>query len=59
MTEQESKNDKQSRPQLPEGKSVEQLGVAGESLSEALRISFAILKIIMAVLIGEDMQNPN
>ena len=44
MTSQDKKEDKQ----IPD---TEELGVAGRSLSEALRTSFIILKVIMVVLV--------
>lgn len=48
MTEQNNKNLIPQSPQKPAG---DELDAAGKSLSEALRISFIILKIIMVVLI--------
>ncbi len=52
MTKQEKENDKDLRTGLPEDKSGRELDASGKSLSEALRFSFIILKIIMAVLIA-------
>jgi len=51
MTKQKNEDDKTSSPQSPEKYAVEELDAAGRSLSEALRISFIILKVIMIVLI--------
>ena len=51
MVEEDRQNDKDFQPQaLDKSKPVE-LDAAGKSLSEALSISFVILKVIMAVLI--------
>ncbi|HUW20552.1 MAG TPA: protease modulator HflK [Sedimentisphaerales bacterium] len=49
MTEQNQEYDLQ--PQEPQGRSGDELDAAGRSLSEALRISFVILKVIMIVLV--------
>jgi len=51
MTEQNQGNDKDLRPESPKGRLGDELDAAGRSLSEALRISFIILKIIMIVLV--------
>jgi len=51
MTESNHLNDKDLQPQLPGSGPNDELDAAGRSLSEALRISFAILKIIMIVLV--------
>jgi len=51
MTEQNQENDKDLRPESPEGRLGDELDAAGKSLSEALRISCVILKIIMIVLV--------
>lgn len=49
MTEQDKENNKDLR--RPEKSVADELGVAGKSLSEALKTSFIILKIIMIVLV--------
>lgn len=51
MAEQDKKNDKDLQPQTPNESEPVELDAAGRSLSEALSISFVILKVIMAVLI--------
>ena len=51
MEEEDKTSDKDLQPQAPDKSATEDLDAAGRSLSEALRISFIILKVIMAVLI--------
>jgi len=51
MTEQDKENNKDLRPQVPEKSVADELDAAGKSLSEALGISFVVLKIIMIVLV--------
>ena len=51
MTEQSYENNKDLQPQSPRNPAGDELDAAGKSLSEALRISFIILKIIMIVLV--------
>ncbi|MBA7701416.1 Modulator of FtsH protease HflK [subsurface metagenome] len=51
MTEQRYENNKDLQPQSPQNPAGDELDAAGKSLSEALRISFIILKIIMIVLV--------
>lgn len=51
MAEQDYENNENIESQSPEGAVGEELGAAGESLYDALRISFVILKIIMIVLV--------
>ncbi len=51
MEEEDKTSDKDLQPQAPDKSATEDLDDAGRSLSEALRISFIILKVIMAVLI--------
>jgi membrane protease subunit HflK len=51
MAEENRQNNKDSEPQVPEQSKPVELDAAGKSLSEALSISFVILKVIMAVLI--------
>jgi membrane protease subunit HflK len=51
MSEEDKQNSKDLQPQAPDKSATENLDAAGKSLSEALRISFIILKVIMAVLI--------
>ena len=51
MTEQSYENNKDLQPQSPQNPAGDKLDAAGKSLSEALRISFIILKIIMIVLV--------
>lgn len=50
MTEQ-NKSDNKIEPQVDSKNTGEELGAAVKSLSEALRISFVILKVIMVVLV--------
>jgi len=51
MADQDRENNKNLRGQSLQQRVGEQLDAAGKSLSEALRISFAILKVIMIVLV--------
>jgi len=51
MTEQNHENNNGLQPQSPEKNTGEHLDDAARSLSEALRISFIALKVIMAVLV--------
>jgi membrane protease subunit HflK len=51
MAEQNNQNKKASIPQPPRKPAGDEFDAAGKSLSEALRISFIILKIIMIVLV--------
>jgi len=51
MTDQNRENNKDLQGQSPQERAGEQLDAAGKSLSEALRLSFAILKVIMIVLV--------
>ncbi|MHC4482226.1 MAG: protease modulator HflK [Planctomycetota bacterium] len=51
MTEQNRKDNEGLQPQLSEQHAGDELDAAGKSLSEALRVSFIILKIIMIVLV--------
>jgi len=51
MTEQNKEDSKDLRPSAPEKSAPVELDAAGKSLSDALRISFIILKVIMIVLI--------
>ncbi len=51
MAEENTKLNKDLPPKRPVESGTEDLDAAGKSLSEALRISFIILKVIMAVLI--------
>ncbi|MFC1792980.1 protease modulator HflK [Planctomycetota bacterium] len=51
MTEQNNQDNKIPSPPAPEKHMVDELDAASKSLSEALRISFIILKVIMIVLI--------
>jgi len=51
MTKQNKENDKNLPAKLPPNFTGEELDASGKSLSDALRISFVILKIIMIVLI--------
>jgi membrane protease subunit HflK len=51
MAEEDKQKDKDLQPQASEESRPDELGAAGRSLSEALSISFVILKVIMAVLI--------
>jgi membrane protease subunit HflK len=51
MTEQDKENDKDLRRPVPEKSFADEFDAAGKSLSEALKTSFIILKIIMIVLV--------
>ena len=51
MEEEDKTSDKDLQPQAQDKSVTKDLDAAGKSLSEALRISFVILKVIMAVLI--------
>ena len=51
MAEEDKKTDKDLQAQTPDKSKPVELDAAGKSLSEALGISFVILKVIMAVLI--------
>ena len=51
MTEQNQEDNRDLQPQLSQRPAGDKLDAAGRSLSEALRISFIILKIIMIVLV--------
>ena len=51
MAKENKQNNKDLEPQAPGTSGIEDLDAAGKSLSDALRISFVILKVIMAVLI--------
>ncbi len=51
MTEEDKQNDMDFQPQTSDKSKPVELDAAGKSLSEALSISFVILKVIMAVLI--------
>jgi membrane protease subunit HflK len=51
MDEQNRESNENLEAQLPGKKTGEELDAAGKSLSDALRISFAILKVIMLVLV--------
>jgi membrane protease subunit HflK len=51
MTDPENKNRNDLPASEPEVKTAEEMDTAGRSLSEALRISFIILKVIMVVLV--------
>jgi len=50
MTDQSTQNNKET-PQPPDTLASDQLDAAGKSLSDALRISFGVLKVIMVVLV--------
>ncbi len=52
MTDQNHESSQDLQPRSPEGRPANELDAAGRSLSEALRWSFIILKIIMVVLVG-------
>jgi len=52
MADQNRENNKNLPGPSPQQQAGEQLDAAGKSLSEALRISFAILKVIMLVLVA-------
>lgn len=51
MTEEDKQGNKDLQPQAPDKSVSEDLDAAGKSLSEALRISFIVLKVIMIVLV--------
>lgn len=51
MAEQDNRDDKKVDPTVPLGSAGEELDAASRSLSEALRISFIILKVIMIILV--------
>jgi len=51
MAEEDKQNNKDLQPQAPDKSVSEDLDAAGKSLSEALRISFIVLKVIMIVLV--------
>lgn len=51
MAEKINDNTKDLLPQAPEKSKTDELDAAGKSLSEALRISFIILKVIMIILV--------
>jgi len=51
MAEEDKQSNNDLQPQAPDKSATEDLDAAGKSLSEALRMSFIILKVIMAVLI--------
>ena len=51
MAEEDKQSNKDLQPQAPDKSGIEDLDAAGRSLSEALRISFIILKVIMIVLV--------
>lgn len=51
MSKEYKQGNKDLQPQAPDKSVSEDLDAAGKSLSEALRISFIVLKVIMAVLI--------
>jgi membrane protease subunit HflK len=51
MTEEDKQGNKNLQPQAPDNSVSEDLDAAGKSLSEALRISFIVLKVIMIVLV--------
>lgn len=51
MAEQYNQDNKDLIPEAPQIRPREELDAAGKSLSEALRISFIILKVIMVVLV--------
>jgi membrane protease subunit HflK len=51
MTESAPERDKDLQPQPPQKGPGKELDAAGKSLSEALRVSFVILKIIMIILV--------
>ena len=51
MAKEDKQSNKDLQPQALDKSATEDLDAAGKSLSEALRISFIILKVIMAVLI--------
>ena len=51
MTEEEKKGNNDLQAQAPDKSATQDLDTAGKSLSEALRISFIVLKVIMVVLV--------
>jgi len=51
MAEEDKQSNKDLQPQAPDKSGIGDLDAAGRSLSEALRISFIILKVIMIVLV--------
>lgn len=51
MTEQNNEDNKGLQPPSPEKTAGDELDAAGRTLSEALRVSFIILKVIMIVLV--------
>jgi len=51
MAEEDKQGNKDLQPQVPDKSVSEDLDAAGKSLSEALRISFIVLKVIMIVLV--------
>jgi len=51
MTEEDKQGNKDLQPQAPDKSVSEDLDAAGKSLTEALRISFIVLKVIMIVLV--------
>jgi len=51
MTEEDKQGNKDLQPQAPDKSASEDLDAAGKSLSEALKISFIVLKVIMIVLV--------
>ena len=52
MAKEDKQSNKDLQPQAPDKSASEDLDAAGKSLSEALRISFIVLKVIMIVLVG-------
>ncbi len=51
MAEQNNKDNTEFQSNMPQESVPDELGAAGKSLSEALRISFIILKVIMVILV--------
>jgi len=51
MAKEDKQSNKDLQPQAPDKSASEDLDAAGKSLSEALRISFIVLKVIMIVLV--------
>ncbi len=51
MAKEDKQGNKDLQPQAPDKSASEDLDAAGKSLSEALRISFIVLKVIMIVLV--------
>ena len=51
MAKEDQQSNKDLQPQAPDKSASEDLDAAGKSLSEALRISFIVLKVIMIVLV--------